>query len=149
MAKNLHLHVLKGRFACCVMHCRGGDLQARNACNVASNKRRQSQHTASTPHPQVQEEAAARLPPEPTDGNSCRVAVRLPDGSRVQRSFSRSDPVQVLHDFCITNSAEAAGGRRFQLGVPGPGGVALTDTAQTLEAAGVANAMLVMAWSSS
>jgi hypothetical protein len=46
----------------------------------------------------VQAAAAARLPPEPAEGaaGSCRVAFRLPDGSRVQRRFNASDTVAAL-----------------------------------------------------
>jgi hypothetical protein len=43
----------------------------------------------------VQAAAAARLPPEPAAGG-CRVAFRLPDGSRVQRNFNSSDTVAAL-----------------------------------------------------
>lgn len=45
------------------------------------------------------------LPEEPTGDRSllCRVGVRLPDGRRLQRSFLRSDPIQVsLVDFDFT-----------------------------------------------
>lgn len=46
----------------------------------------------------VQQAAAARLPPEPAAGSegSCRIAFRLPDGSRVQRTFNTSDTVATL-----------------------------------------------------
>jgi hypothetical protein len=46
----------------------------------------------------VQAAAAARLQPEPAEGaaGSCRVAFRLPDGSRVQRRFNTSDTVAAL-----------------------------------------------------
>jgi hypothetical protein len=43
----------------------------------------------------LQAAAAARLPPEPAAGG-CRVAFRLPDGSRVQRNFNTSDTVTAL-----------------------------------------------------
>lgn len=45
----------------------------------------------------LQQAAAERLPPEPAAGaDSCRVAFRLPDGSRVQRNFSKADTVATL-----------------------------------------------------
>lgn len=46
----------------------------------------------------VQSAAAARLPAEPAEGaaSSCRVAFRLPDGSRVQRRFSHTDTIAAL-----------------------------------------------------
>ncbi|KAK9817646.1 hypothetical protein WJX72_000123 [[Myrmecia] bisecta] len=95
--------------------------------------------------------AQAALPAEPAvgDPDGCRVAVRLSDGRRVQRRFFRSAAVQSLFDFCISECAEAAAGRRFSLAHAGPGGATpLTDLSQTLEQAGAANAMLVMQWSS-
>lgn len=44
---------------------------------------------------EVQAAAAARVPPEPAAGG-CRIAFRLPDGSRVQRNFNTSDTVTAL-----------------------------------------------------
>jgi hypothetical protein len=68
---------------------------------------------------EVAAEAAAQLPPEPPTGEGAtRLAVRLPDGKRMQRRFLRSDPLQVVHTWCISECLEAAGGRAFQL-VPG------------------------------
>jgi hypothetical protein len=43
----------------------------------------------------VQAAAAARLPPEPGAGG-CRIAFRLPDGSRLQRTFNTTDSVAAL-----------------------------------------------------
>ena len=51
---------------------------------------------------QAREEASASLPQEPEEGpSSCRVAVRLPDGSRKQRRFGKADTVQALMAFCV------------------------------------------------
>lgn len=46
---------------------------------------------------QAAAEAKARLPPEPdpNDPNACTVGFRLPDGSRIQRKFCKTDTVQV------------------------------------------------------
>jgi len=97
---------------------------------------------------QVQAEAEARLPPEPAEGapSSCRVAVRLPDGQRAQRRFNKTDKLQALSDFCLTKLPEAAEGRAFELLPSLPGSTPLTDMEQSLEAAGVANAMLLVKW---
>jgi hypothetical protein len=43
----------------------------------------------------MQAAAAARLPPEPAAGG-CRIAFRLPDGSRLQRTFNTADSVAAL-----------------------------------------------------
>jgi hypothetical protein len=57
------------------------------------------------------------------------------------------DRVQALYDLCVWKLSEAAGGRAFQL-IPAAPGVqqAIVDLSQTLEAAGVANAMLAVKW---
>jgi hypothetical protein len=46
----------------------------------------------------LQAAAAGRVPPEPPEGaaGSCRVAFRLPDGSRLQRRFNSTDTVAAL-----------------------------------------------------
>eukprot|EP00955_Chlamydomonas_euryale_P099140 365198-Chlamydomonas_euryale.AAC.1 len=94
-------------------------------------------------------EAAARLPAEPdaSASGACRVALRLPDGARVQRRFLASDALQAVHDFAVVQMGAAAGGRPFELSGTAPGAPPLpSDAAQTLEAAGVANAMLAVKW---
>ena len=40
----------------------------------------------------------ANLPAEPSSGDIIKIAVRLPDGARLQRTFNRSDLVEVV--FC-------------------------------------------------
>jgi hypothetical protein len=62
---------------------------------------------------QVATEAAARVPPEPADGEpgAIRVALRLPGGSRLMRRFRGSDPVRCLHDYALAHVPEAAAGR--------------------------------------
>ncbi|KAL4431383.1 hypothetical protein ABPG75_006639 [Micractinium tetrahymenae] len=95
---------------------------------------------------EVQAEAAGRLPQEPADGSGCRIAVRLPDGKRGQRRFPASAAVSALYDFCLSQSEEAAAGRAFTLAQAFPGAPALEDREQTLEAAGLNGAMLVLKW---
>ncbi|KAF6256723.1 hypothetical protein COO60DRAFT_1702203 [Scenedesmus sp. NREL 46B-D3] len=115
----------------------------------------QQQQPAPAPEPEaaaavdvaaVQAAAAARLPLEPAEGaaGSCRVAFRLPDGSRVQRRFSTTDTVAALQDYVVSVSAHAAGMASFKLSEARPGAQPLADSAATLAAAGVANAMLVI-----
>ncbi len=74
-------------------------------------------------------------------------AVRFPDGSRGQRRFPRDVPLSAVHDWCLTQSPEAAGGRPFFFSEAMPGAAPLADLGQTLEAVGVADATLVMKWS--
>lgn len=91
------------------------------------------------------------LPEEPphTDATICRVAVRFPDGNRGQRRFLRSDPIQLLWSFCLSQVMEAADGRSFRLTntIPGVGGGVLDYEMQaSIGDAGLANSMLVMTW---
>jgi hypothetical protein len=97
---------------------------------------------------QVQAEAEAALPPEPAEGEAgaCRVALRLPDGSRLQRRFLASAPVAQLFSFCLARLPEAAAGRAFALCGSYPGAAALEDKEQSLTEAGAANSMLVVRW---
>ena len=57
-----------------------------------------SSFNLSPPDGQVQKAAEARLPAEPPDSSpsSCRIAIRMPDGQRLQRRFDKLiDTVQV------------------------------------------------------
>ncbi|KXZ56917.1 hypothetical protein GPECTOR_1g827 [Gonium pectorale] len=91
-------------------------------------------------------EALARVPPEPADGDpeSVRVALRLPDGRRLQRRFRGSDSVRALFDLAAGNVPEAAAGKGLVISHAMPGGAVLSDQEQTLAAAGVAGAMLAV-----
>ncbi len=95
---------------------------------------------------EVAAEAAARLPEEVSGPEGCRIAVRFPDEGRQQRRFPRAAPLSAVHDWCLTVSLEAARGRSFFLSEAVPGAPALLDVDQSIDAAGVADAMLVMKW---
>eukprot|EP00250_Pteridium_aquilinum_P000169 c10193_g1_i1 orf=233-1615(-) len=91
------------------------------------------------------------LPEEPghTDGTVCRVAIRFPDGNRGHRKFLRSDPIQLLWSFCLSQVGDAANGRSFRLTntIPGAVGRVLDfDLQASIGDAGLANSMLVMTW---
>lgn len=96
----------------------------------------------------VAAEAAARLPQESAGSEGCRIAVRLPGGGREQRRFPRSAPVAAVRDWCLTLCEEAAGGRPFSLSQAMPGAAPLSDVQQSLEAANLADSMLVLKWDS-
>ncbi|EFJ41718.1 hypothetical protein VOLCADRAFT_98325 [Volvox carteri f. nagariensis] len=95
---------------------------------------------------EVAAEALARVPPEPPAGDSeaCRVALRMPDGSRVTRSFRRTDTVRALFDLCVAHVPEAAAGRSLVITLAAPPGQPPLDPEQTIGAAGVAGAMLAV-----
>lgn len=103
-------------------------------------------------------EAEARLPaePEPSNVGVVRVAMRLSDGSRVQRRFETKVKVQSLFDFLIASSLEAAekGGSAFDLALAEPGAKPLVNphdggagAEMTLEDAGLSGSvLLVVKW---
>ncbi|KAL3502180.1 hypothetical protein ACH5RR_036629 [Cinchona calisaya] len=89
------------------------------------------------------------LPEEPKcDRNLlCRVAVRLPDGRRLQRNFLLTDPIQLLWSFCCSQLEEAKT-RPFRLAqaIPGSSKSLDYDSNLTFEESGLANSMLSVAW---
>ena len=96
----------------------------------------------------AQARALASLPDEPTaQETSCRVAVRLPDGTRAQRKFAADSPVRTLRAWCASLSLDAATGRAFVITQAIPGAPPLDlDADTTLGEAGVADCMLSMRW---
>ncbi|VAH54147.1 unnamed protein product [Triticum turgidum subsp. durum] len=62
------------------------------------------------------------LPEEPKVSRDllCRVAVRLPDGRRIQRNFLHTDPIKLLWSFC-SSQVEEGEKRAFHFGQPIPG----------------------------
>ncbi|KAL3134689.1 hypothetical protein ABBQ32_007693 [Trebouxia sp. C0010 RCD-2024] len=117
--------------------------EAENAFSAANGVTTQETNEAS-----VIAEAKARLPaePGPPDPNACRIAVRLPSGVRLQRTFSKTDPVSALQDYCIVQ-AEGAASRPFKLMQTFPGAPPLADASQSLDAAGLAGGMVALKWS--
>ncbi|KAJ8769845.1 hypothetical protein K2173_008927 [Erythroxylum novogranatense] len=88
------------------------------------------------------------LPEEPKCDRSllCRVGVRLPNGRRMQRSFLKSDPIQLLWSFCYSQ-LEEPGTRRFRLTEAIPGAKNLDyETKMSFEESGLANSMIFVAW---
>ncbi|KAK9063833.1 hypothetical protein SSX86_017705 [Deinandra increscens subsp. villosa] len=87
------------------------------------------------------------LPEEPKGDKSllCRVGIRFPDGSRVQRNFLRSDPIQLLWSFC---AAKCGDEKRFRLTHAIPGAVKDMDYESLLsfEDSGVANSLISVTW---
>ncbi|XP_076911377.1 plant UBX domain-containing protein 7-like [Bidens hawaiensis] len=87
------------------------------------------------------------LPEEPKGDKSllCRVGFRLPDGSRIQRNFLRSDPIQLLWSFCAAKCGDERG---FRLTQAIPGAVKHMDYEKmlTFEESGVANSMISVTW---
>ncbi|KAG2487936.1 hypothetical protein HYH03_013515 [Edaphochlamys debaryana] len=117
-----------------------------NAANAGARQEEEAAAAAAQSRVQGPEELAAearaRVPPEPADGDpeAVRVALRLPDGQRITRRFRRTEHVSVLYDFATAE----CGGKSVAISHATPGGAALSDRGQSLEAAGVAGAMLAV-----
>ncbi|KAF7012182.1 hypothetical protein CFC21_026400 [Triticum aestivum] len=90
------------------------------------------------------------LPEEPKVSRDllCRVAVRLPDGRRIQRNFLHTDPIKLLWSFC-SSQVEEGEKRAFHFGQPIPGAAINKlqyGSEQTFKEAGLANSMINLLW---
>lgn len=74
------------------------------------------------------------------------VAIRFPDGKRIQRKFPTTCPVSVLKTWCVSENLQAAGGKAFSLSPTTPGATALTVWDVSIEESGVRDSMLQFAW---
>ena len=72
-------------------------------------------------------------------------ALRLPDGGRALRRFPLAAPVATLRSWAASASPPAAAGRPFRLAAPGTA-LPADEEATSIEAAGLAGAMLAMTW---
>lgn len=113
-----------------------------NASAVANGAAHQAPDEGS-----VVAEAKARLPSEPasSDPNGCRIAIRLPSGDRLTRTFSKTDSVSALEDYCMSEAPGAAT-RPFKLMQAFPGAPPLADSSQSLQAAGLAGGVIAFKW---
>lgn len=89
------------------------------------------------------------LPEEPKGERNllCRVGVRLPDGRRLQRSFFRSDPIQLLWSFCYAH-LDQVDPRSFRLtqAIPGASKDLDYESKLTFEESGLSNSMISVTW---
>ncbi|KAI3952710.1 hypothetical protein MKX01_013672 [Papaver californicum] len=77
----------------------------------------------------------------------CRIGVRLPDGRRVQRSFLRTDPIQMIWSFCRSLLHEAEfPSFNLTLVIPGASKTLDYDEKLTFEESGLSNSMLSVTW---
>jgi len=89
------------------------------------------------------EKPEAPLEPEAGATGTCAVAIRLPDGSRVQRRFLATDPLRAVHIF-LAATVEGAHLKPFVLYTAMPPPVPLTETDKSLAELGLAGAVVVM-----
>lgn len=97
----------------------------------------------------IRREAASQLPEEPSNEEKpCRIALRLPDGTRAQRKFPPDAPLHTIKAWCTSLSGEAAGGRLFTVAesIPGAAPIDLDAPGKTIGGAGIAGVMLGMKW---
>ncbi|XP_062227086.1 plant UBX domain-containing protein 7-like isoform X2 [Phragmites australis] len=89
------------------------------------------------------------LPEEPTGSRDllCRVAIRLPNGRRIQRNFLHTDPIKLLWSFCWPQ-VEDGKKRAFHFVQPIPGASKNLGFASdlTFKEAGLANSMINFFW---
>eukprot|EP00262_Sarcandra_glabra_P011182 TRINITY_DN26921_c0_g1_i1.p1 TRINITY_DN26921_c0_g1~~TRINITY_DN26921_c0_g1_i1.p1 ORF type:complete len:465 (+),score=87.18 TRINITY_DN26921_c0_g1_i1:24-1397(+) len=89
------------------------------------------------------------LPEEPKGDRSllCRVGIRLPDGRRLQRNFLRTDPIQLLWSFGVSQLKEDET-RPFRLtqAIPGASQCLDYESKQTFEESGLSNSMISLTW---
>ncbi|XP_051220152.1 plant UBX domain-containing protein 7 [Lolium perenne] len=86
------------------------------------------------------------LPEEPKGSRDllCRVAIRLPDGRRIQRNFLHTDSIKLLWSFC-SSQVEDGEKRAFHFAQPIPGSSNNNleyGSEQTFREAGLANSMI-------
>ncbi|XP_020093031.1 plant UBX domain-containing protein 7 [Ananas comosus] len=89
------------------------------------------------------------LPGEPKGSREilCRVAVRLPDGRRVQRNFLKSDPIKLLWSFCCSQVEDADKQLfHFTQAIPGASKSLEFDSSLTFGEAGLSNSIVSLAW---
>ncbi|KAK4728847.1 hypothetical protein R3W88_021835 [Solanum pinnatisectum] len=75
----------------------------------------------------------------------CRIAIRLPDGRRIQRNFMKSNPIKLLWSFCSTQLEEAkTRAFRFRQAMPGPTKFWNYDSNLTFEESGLDNSVIAL-----
>uniref|UniRef100_A0A0E0KWL3 UBX domain-containing protein n=1 Tax=Oryza punctata TaxID=4537 RepID=A0A0E0KWL3_ORYPU len=90
------------------------------------------------------------LPEEPKGNREllCRVAIRLPDGRRIQRNFLHTDPIKLLWSFCCPQ-VEDGDKKAFHFVQPIPGASTTNleyESDKTFKEAGLANSMINLLW---
>lgn len=101
----------------------------------------------------VQEEKNPSYPPLPEEPKGdrnllCRVAIRFPDGRRLQRNFLRTDSIKLLWSFCATQFEEAESKPfKFTQAIPGASKFLEYDNNITFEESGLANSIISFTWS--
>ncbi|KAJ8564825.1 hypothetical protein K7X08_001285 [Anisodus acutangulus] len=89
------------------------------------------------------------LPEEPKGDRNllCRVAIRFPDGHRLQRNFLRTDSIKLLWSFCSTQLEEAETRPfKFTQAIPGASKFLEYDSNLTFEESGLANSIMSFTW---
>ncbi|KAK4373416.1 hypothetical protein RND71_008800 [Anisodus tanguticus] len=89
------------------------------------------------------------LPEEPKGDRNllCRVAIRFPDGRRLQRNFLRTDSIKLLWSFCSTQLEEAETRPfKFTQAIPGASKFLEYDSNLTFEESGLANSIMSFTW---
>ncbi|ONK71168.1 uncharacterized protein A4U43_C04F5510 [Asparagus officinalis] len=127
------------------------DQTAEDVDDVSLGNAQKSSEDDTLPTEDVEEPAYPSLIAEPQGSKEviCTVAIRFPDGRRLQRNFLRSDPVKLLWPFCYSLVEESKTRKAFVLTQSMPGAASKTLVAgsnQTFEEADLCNSLLSLAW---
>ncbi|CAF2139136.1 unnamed protein product [Brassica napus] len=78
----------------------------------------------------------------------CRISVRLQDGRRVQKSFLKSDSVQLLWSFCYSQIDQSERNKPFKLfqAIPGYYKNLYYGSYTSFEQSGLANSLVSVTW---
>ncbi|CAN7122946.1 unnamed protein product [Brassica rapa subsp. narinosa] len=78
----------------------------------------------------------------------CRISVRLPDGRRVQRSFLKSESVQLLWSFCYSQIDQSERNKPFKLfqAIPGYYKNLSYGSYTSFEQSGLASSLVSVTW---
>jgi hypothetical protein len=116
---------------------------------VTTNEEKDATDNKEEATPSPEKPVYPPLPEEPKADRSllCRVGIRLPDGRRVQRNFLRTDPIQLLWSFCVSQFDEAET-KPFRLAQAIPGATKSLDynSDVTFALSGLANSMISVTW---
>ena len=94
--------------------------------------------------PERKAAAAQRVPAEPPQAGSARVALQLPSGRAIRR-FAPDDPVDAVFDYALTQLGDDEAAAEFDLVMVG-GGALSERRGETVGGAGLNGMLLRLQW---
>mmetsp|Transcript_26621 Transcript_26621/g.37496 ORF Transcript_26621/g.37496 Transcript_26621/m.37496 type:complete len:511 (-) Transcript_26621:247-1779(-) len=93
----------------------------------------------------ISELIAIQVGDEPSD-NSARIQIRMPDGKRLVRKFSKSSQVKIIYAFVAQSNEEAKGGKEFVLMAGYPPKDLISDIDSSIESTGLSGQAITVRW---